>query len=270
MRHLALACLSVASLLVACASPSSHDDAALQSASETANAKACTDANKAQLVAQMLTQPITPPRHGAGLDLAGDDAWSGLSKATVESRYCAGIADGADDPSQPNALSYFIWGSDGNSYPVEAGFDASGKLGFIEFNRGYTGGVDFKSRDGQHTYSLRIGQPIRKDGQPLAIDWADTASYQASATELTDALVASFAPDLPAIEGNCVTAHRCLAVEMPKTENDDGGILVGARDVSFYVHLPAANVTASGPSTPDYFYLFPKPAHLSTSPAPSP
>jgi hypothetical protein len=240
----------------------------LTSGLETA-APVCTAANKPQLIAQMLTQPIKPPRYVAGLDLAGDDAWSGLSQSAVEQAYCAGIADGSDDSSAPNPLSYFIWGSDGNTYPVEAGFDASHKLGFVEINTPYTGTVEMRSRAGSrfgdHAYTLKVNGAISRDGQPFVIDWANPVNLDEAATELTDALVATFAPELPAVVSDCVQSKRCfLSISAPDEKNDGGGI-IGARDISFYVHVPNQDVTASalGPSRSDYFYLFPKPAHLS-------
>jgi hypothetical protein len=248
-----------AAAFVACSAPSSPEASVEESRLESV----CTPANKAELLAQMLTQPIQPPRFAAGLDLAGDAAWSGLLQSTVETAYCAGIADGSDDQ-----LSYFIWGSDGNTYPVEAGFDASHKLGFIALNQPYTGGIDFKSRPGgafgDHTYAMRLGTPILRDGQPFVLDWNDSAHLAVTATELSDALVFTFAPELPPVASDCVASHRCFVDITSETKEDDGGGVIGARDVSFYVHVPTAQITAHpGPSAPDYFYIFPKAAHLS-------
>ena len=246
-------------MLVACSGPS-MPETDLMAEGQRETAAPCTPANRDEILTAMATQPIVPPRFAAGLDLAGGDAWPGLRLGTVESMLCSGVpVSGA--PGVQNPLSYFAFGDMLDAPSIVVGFERQAStLKFIQFNPSYGGSVHFKSRDGRSTYSFRAGFPIHKDGYALAIDWS-SFEMGVAATELADALVATFAPELPPIDVDCRGA-RCLAQFDPGT----GAVNFGARDIGMYLSAryegqPGVSATL----TPYELYMFPHRAALSPS-----
>jgi hypothetical protein len=261
-------CISLASFaaLAACTAAPSSDATQASNAADTA---ACTDTTQAAALAQALAAPIKPPQFAAGLDLKGDDQWSGIKQAAVEAQLCAGTSQGADDATVTDPENYFSWG--GNAQPIAVGFSqATGQLKMIQMNPGYTGTVDFKSRQGSaygdHTYSAKIGEPVMRDGQPFLVDFAGDPG--AAGSEIVDALVATFAPELTAIEGDCRPTQRCLLRVIPADGNTPAMAIIGSRDVHFYMVFPG---TGDQPamSTSQYFYMFPSaPGYTPPPPVP--
>jgi hypothetical protein len=258
---------SVAALAACSAAPGS-DEVQSGHAADTTPA-ACTPATQADALAHALAAPIQPPRFSAGLDLAGDDAWTGIKQATVETALCAGTSQGSDDATVTDPENYFSWG--GDAQPFFAGFSqATGKLAFVELNPGYTGSVDFKSRDGAHTYSAKVGGQVMRDGVAMTFDW--TANLNPAGTEIVDALVATFAPSLTAVD--CSTSQRCLLRVVPEdnttTPPTPAMAILGSRDVHFYMTFPTAG-DATAMSTSQYFYMFPQaPGFTPPPPPPNP
>jgi hypothetical protein len=250
--------------LAACTSTSASDGVQSGNAADTA-AAACTPDTQGTVVANAMAAPIQPPRFAAGLDLAGDANWSGVKLPTFETALCAGTFRGAataDDPTD-----YFGWGGDGA--PLYVGFDhTSGLANFIQFFKGYTGSVDFKSRDGAHTFSAKIGEPVMKDGQPVALDFAGNPGP--AGTEIVDALVATFAPSLTPVGDDCRATQRCLLRTLPGVGDDDNttiGVL-GSRDVHFYIVMPGTG-DQPGASAATYFYMFPEKEGMPPLPPPT-
>jgi hypothetical protein len=261
MKKLLLAV--VAAGAAACTASPTTDVAANTDHLETA-AAVCTDATKPEILARMVQAPIQPPRFAAGLDLAGTDDWQHIVRDSVESALCAGTQEGS--VKGEDNMEYYDWG---NAAEVNMGFlKDTHKINFIQFNKGYEGKIEFHSRAnspfGNHAYSMQVGTPVLRDGAALAIDWNAPAAV---GTELFDALMATFAPDLPGETTNCRTTHRCLLTTF---DNDDGtksGVF-GARDVHFYIYVPIASDSTSA-NTPSYFYMFPEKPGVQPPPPPT-
>ena len=57
---------------------------------------------------------------------------------------------------------------------------------------------------------MPIGVQISKNGDSFTLDWTDNLSlFQQEATELVDAMLATYAPSLPA-ETNCIADGHCI------------------------------------------------------------
>jgi hypothetical protein len=257
---------SIASAVTACTA--APDAGAVESANAADSTNACTPATQADALAHALAAPIKPPRFAANLDLAGDDNWSGLKEPAVETVLCAGTEVGPDDPSTtPDPQTSYSWG--GDSQPIYMNFSqATAKATMIQLDAGYTGSIDFKSRDGAHTYSAKVGAPIMKDGTPMSLDW--TGDFATPGNEVIDALVATFAPSQPAIGGDCRTSGRCL-LRTIAAGNDGSSTLgiIGSRDVHFYLAFPGTG-DATAMSTSSFFYMFALPVGFTPPPPPNP
>jgi hypothetical protein len=245
-----------AACAVACGSaPSASDGVGGTSDLEAATpVAACTDATRDQIWANMVKQPIKPARFGAGLDIAGGDAFPGISEEAVADAFCAGTAPSQGDDGD----DYIAWGNaaPGTDGPVELGFDhTTHRANVITFNAGYEGSVDFQSRPGgnfgTHTYSIKVGSPILRDGIPFVIDWSNSAT----ATELNDALAFTFAPALNPDDIDCKKSQRCM---FAVTDDEPNAGIYGSRDVHLYVHVPLPAASPATATVPDYLYMFPE------------
>jgi hypothetical protein len=164
----------------------------------------CTGAQKATRWAKMVTEPIAPPRKGAGLDLAGDDTWKGLTIEEAEKINCQSANDG-DQFGDGTQVNY--WGDNGEvwvDYLV-----STRKIQFMTFWPGYTGTLDLTSRDGAHHFKIPIQTQLSKDGSPYTIDWNDPTKFDAEVNELYDALTATYAPGLP-VDTSCRRTGACV------------------------------------------------------------
>lgn len=271
MKKLVFGVLAIVS--VACGTAASSSDTALGTAALRPRAAACTADSQPSIWHDSFTQPLKPPRYAAGLDLAVTDDYSIMSLDDVQQALCAGTLIPDTDPTSTDDT--YSWGP-GDNPPLQVSFDkTSHKMTAIAFGDGYTGTLDFKSRTGgafgDHVYSAKVGGAVTRDGAPFVIDWTNQDAADKGATELFDALVATFSPSLPGESVNCRLSQHCLLTRL-----DTGDAIFGARDVHFYFHFPAATdadggvVAGAAPlSTADYFYMLPgKPGYTPPPPAP--
>ncbi len=216
----------------------------------------CSGAEKQRRWAEAFRQPIKPPRWGAGLDFAGGEDWEGLLYEQAEH----GI-DGPNKVMMCQGDPWGVWSGEfiatwGDATEVEVRYLIdTHKIQQVTFNLGYQGTLDFKSRPGSrfgdHNYQMKVGDWTRRDGANFEFNWQDAKARDEQATELYDALMYTFAPELPSTQVNCVATQQCLA----RRSQDDTAVF-GARGIGMYSHY--ANVS-KGPRTssaPDYLYMF--------------
>jgi hypothetical protein len=116
---------------------------------------------------------------------------------------------------------------------------------------GYTGPMTFKSQDGMHTYLIRVGDVIKKDGQPFLVDWNGNPSP--AITEMFNAAMATFGPaagipfDTPSTD--CGADGNCLVF------NSGGTTIMGFRPLVIYIQ-GNSGVPQPALSTPTQFYNF--------------
>ena len=178
----------------------------------TTKQEICSGPVKQKRWAEMVKAPIKPPRFIGGLDLAGGDAWTGLDFRDAEKVNCQSKSTGGDESTLAAQ-----WGDAGE---IEVTYKLSNNtIDFIQLNQGYRGTLDFESRPdapgapnpfGKHTYSIGVGVPVRRDGQPWEIKWS-SPTWNKQATELYDALMYTFSPTLPGDQVDCIKAATCLA-----------------------------------------------------------
>ncbi len=207
----------------------------------------CPGPVKKQKWATAFTQPILPPRKAAGIDMAGSDSWTGLTVEQAEQTNCqsASLGDAFGDGNLTNA-----WGD--NQEVVFEYRVSNRQLIYMGLSPGYTGAISFKSRDGKSSYVMQINSPITKNGTTYPISWnsADaTQGPQIWASEFTDALFATFAPDLP-IETNCISSGHCIVGFF----GDQGYMFVPALGFAFRVTSVSAQPPT--PYVPSYFDLY--------------
>jgi hypothetical protein len=244
------------SLSAACTSTSDQASAGAADTSGT-----CSPEQQLDAYNHMITQPIVPPRMVAGIDVANGDDWKGLKVEDAEQTLCGGTVippgDGADSTVETKG-----WGVAPN-YQVQLEYNKSTRaVDMWQINAGYKGTLDFKSRPhalgdpskpnpfGQHTYSVGVDRPILRDGQPFVINWQNRAQLDAQSTELFDALMFTFAPQLPSTQASCKTNQLCRAI----SNNGDGTAGFGARPLGVYLNIPDP---INAGSTPNFLYGFP-------------
>jgi hypothetical protein len=219
----------------------------------------CPGPVKHKVWADAVTRPIVPPKDFGGLDLRGGDGWTGLTftDAQKPNVLCQATPAGTDDDHLVAQ-----WG-DAGEISVEY-LVSTNVIDFVQLNAGYVGTLDFHSRTDadsqtmfghpnpfkQHTYQWAPGQPVRRDGVPWLLNWGTTALDDKQATEMFDALMATFAPELTGDQDSCSTAQTCL-VRLTGVEG-----VFGARPLGMYFHIPVVNAPQPAASTPDYLYAF--------------
>lgn len=231
-------------LATACSSTAESSESSLNGQTR---ATVCSPEEQAAAFERMVSAPIVPPRMFGGLDIAGS-SWTGATVEDAEQTLCQASALGGDVETKT-----YSWGPNGEVL-VSANRE-SNKIDFIQLNRGYRGTLEFRSRAdgprpnpfGQHTYSLGLDRPLQRDGQTWAFDWSNAKQ----ATELFDAMMATFAPDLPSTQDDCTVDGSCVARMGPP-----GEAYFGARPLGFYFHVPDASGTQPAPSTPDFVYEY--------------
>jgi hypothetical protein len=254
----------LAATAFACSSaPSSEAPEASEAAAQSESAALPVKSACDRVLQKALAQPIRPPAFVAGVDFSGKGG-DGIDIGDAEYALCGGdeSTPGKDDPDQDTSV---FWGWDNGRVPLSADFDADTHLAKSwGVGTGYTGSVEFHSRVGgrfgAHTYSIKVGTPILRDGQPLVFDWAAPAADDDTATELADALVATFAPALPPIDDSCRKNARCLFFN--DLTGQFGGAAFGARDVHFYFEVGSASHSLSDVSPPMDLYGLVQPAAL--------
>ena len=195
----------------------------------------------------MFKAAITPPLHMFGLDFHGaDDA--GVTISEVAAAACEVIDAGDTAPG----LHVVTWGDAGQATFI---YDrASGRYFNVVMNTGYTGAVDFTVPDGGSTYHFALGAPITKDGAPYQLDWTGTPdggrTLTAEATELENAMFATFEPGTPA-STNCKADKTCI---VNLGGNGPGTGVFGVRaPLGFYLGF---NDVINHPNEPSFFYAF--------------
>jgi hypothetical protein len=228
-------------------------------------AVACNGEQQLAAFNAMINAPLVPPRMIGGLDLAGGDTWAGLTISAAEQKLCQGTPTAATDDAARGTMA---WGLAPN-HQVTVEFDkASGKIDNWTLNAGYKGKLEFQSRPtalgstapnpyGEHRYSLGVGTQILRDGQPWEILWQvscqpthDTGCWQKQLTELFDAAMFTFAPELKSTQENCVAEQLCLGTRTPTKMG-----LFGIRPLGFYLVIDDYTSQPAA-STPSYFYGF--------------
>jgi hypothetical protein len=138
--------------------------------------------------AMMDMVPIVPPHGAAGIDLSGASG-TGITVAEATAILCNGSDLGAVDGPGTEEEGW------GTREEVQLVYDpVTGIANELTLRAGYTGSLDFHG--GSHTYSVRIGSVLTKDGQPFTIDpsWGN-AAFESQMTELYDALMETFPVD---------------------------------------------------------------------------
>jgi hypothetical protein len=229
-----------ATILIACAAASEIEAVGIGSHLETTDASVCTANTQAQVWARAEALPVTPTS-AAGLDVSNGGKWDGLPRAVVESALCAGTVLVGDEGDGTNLVGY---GDPKNPFLIVSFDTTATRIVSVELFAPYAAGYDFKSRDGAHTYAIKIGS-VMKDGEAFTADWSD----HATPTEIADAMVATFAPQLPPITADCVD-NRCLSRSL-EAPNTPPSYIFGARDLGLYFTMTVGN------PGPDYLYMFP-------------
>jgi len=181
----------------------------------------CTGAQEAKRWATMVREPLVPPRYVAGLDLAGGDSWPGLTIAEAEQINCQ--SESLGDIFGQNGILSNSWGD--NQEVIFTYYTSNNKAWMTYIQPGYTGDIgcngnepgdspsgacqQLTSRDGKHTYQIPMGSQIQKDGANFEIDWLDPVNGPLELNELADALMSTYAPQLPA-EPNCIGDGHCI------------------------------------------------------------
>lgn len=240
--------LGLGALLAACSGSASHHTSS--QADTTPTRQMCDAAHPEQGLDAIIQVPIVPPRLFGIVDPKGS-AWSGLSIDQLNAAFCNG-----DFQSEDETTVYSAWGP--SIVSVEYAKDTH-QVQFFQLNAGYLGTLEFASRPrstddptkpnpfGQHHYTVAVGRPILRDGQSWAINWQN---FDPQATELLDALIWTYAPELPSTQTSCIGDQLCLARKI----NDGEGVF-GARPLGIYFHVQDMNGEAN---SPDYIYGFPE------------
>ncbi|MFO0661992.1 MAG: hypothetical protein U0165_19495 [Polyangiaceae bacterium] len=171
----------------------------------TTKQEICTGEQKAKRWAQMVLEPIRPPRFAAGLDLAGGDTWPGLTIEAAEQINCQSVNEGDQfgDGEQVNQ-----WGDNGEVW-VEYRV-SNRKIDFMTLFQGYLGTLDATSRDGQDHFKIPIGSRIQKNGIDYTIDWNDPVKFNNEVNEIYDAVLATYAPGF-AKDPDCIGTGACIS-----------------------------------------------------------
>ncbi len=109
------------------------------------------------------------------------------------------------------------------------------------------GTLEFTSRDKKDKFVVQIGTQISKNGKKYTLDWTNTDKFAVAATEIADALFATFAPELPPEDiasGSCIANGHCTQTVFP----EEGALRIWPLGL----HLWVSNPTAPQP-TPSVF-----------------
>ena len=204
--------------------------------------------------ANMFDAAIVPPYRMLGLDLHGDDD-AGITISQVAQAACE-VNDGG---SVAPGMWSVSWGQPGTSTTNPTAYfqydRVLGRYDELLMGPGYTGALDFKSADGGAKYHIDLNGPITKNGAPFELDWAGPSdagvTFAQEATELRNAMVATYAPGTPP-SADCTADLSCLACGTGCA--GAGGAEIGIRaPIFFYMVFGDA---INHPSQPSYFYSF--------------
>jgi hypothetical protein len=128
----------------------------------------------------------------------------------------------------------------------------------MTLNLGYQGAMtatsspDCKQCGGAHTYVVKVGDVVKKDGQPFLIDWNTASTREQQITEIYNAMMWTFAPQagIPYAESpNCRGDGNCLVF------NAQGTTIFGVRPLAIYFQ-GTSGVAQPALSTPTQMYNF--------------
>lgn len=162
----------------------------------------------------MVHEPIIPPTQAAGIDGSGGAKWSGITVEEAELKNCQSNTQG-DAFGDGTVVN--VWG-DNSEVWIKYSLANHNKIEWITVSSGYLGELNFSSRDGKNKYQVVLDKQITKNGKPYQLDWDDDAKFNVEATELADALFATFAPQLPAEDikaGSCIESGHCTKTVFP-------------------------------------------------------
>jgi hypothetical protein len=248
-----LALTGLVALAAACHSTSGLDSSD-QAAAAAPGAGKCDINHPGVALDKLLSTPIVPAHLFDSTPTTS--AWSGLSLDRMEFEYCA-----SDPTTEDEATVTAGWGGIAPNYAVTVQYRKTDhQIQFFQLNPGYQGRLEFASRPssvddtnkanpfGAHKYSISLGVPLQRDGQDWNIDWTN---FDQQATELYDALMFTFAPELKSTQTSCRTDGSCL------TRGTDGQGVFGVRPLGIYFTVPKMDAPQPAASTPAYFYGFP-------------
>ena len=226
----------------------------------TSKQELCSGPVKQKRWAEMVNEPIRPPRMIAGLDLAGGDHWGGLDFRDAEQINCQSKAISGSEATLTAG-----WG-DANEVMVDYKL-SNNTVEAYYLQQGYRGALEFESRPsdindpdkpnpfGKHKYSIKVGEPIKRDGTNWPLTWPTRPelidAWEKQATEMFDALMYTYAPDLTSTQESCIKAQTCLA-----RSYSTGDAVFGVRPLGVYFYVPTVLTPQPGPSTPGYMYGF--------------
>jgi len=166
----------------------------------------CSGPEKAKRWAEMVNIPIEPPRKGAGIDLAGDETWTGITIEKAEEINCQ-----SDELGDWGSTPVNSWGDNGEVWFV---YSAATRLGYsMHFWAGYNGTLDATSRDGKDKYVVHVNSAMTKNGEKFPIHWKGS-EFPDEVNAIGDAMMATWAPDLPAATtANCYSTRMCITGE---------------------------------------------------------
>ncbi len=227
------------------------------------DAGGCTAAETTARWAKAVAAPVAPPRGFGNIDLAGDDSWRGLTLEEANRINCTAIADG-DGAAH--------WGPQGE---IKVTYDTTTHLlTGAELHAGYTGKIIAKGRQpasGQPCFNYADSQNVRadatcpnqkdtyeigvatlplKNGAPYVLD-PQAADYDTRVTELSDAVLSTFAPD-QASAASCLASGACLEL----LDDGTGVSYFGFRPLALYFAGDAKATTKEARSTPSFLYTF--------------
>jgi hypothetical protein len=196
----------------------------------------CSTDFKRQRWAWMLTQPVSPPRFYAGIDMAGGNLWKGLTIEDAEQPpsdpladaggLCQSVPQGAEGtcPSGIGACNGNYWG---NNQEVSFSWNVSTHLlDQMVLALGYTGPVKtitFPDHTGaMHAYSMAIGDVMRRDGQPFLLNWNSSGEVEVQITDFFNAMMATFATPAGIAwnTSSCSDDSTCGPVEVCQCTHD--------------------------------------------------
>jgi hypothetical protein len=187
----------------------------------------CSDDVKRKRWAWMLTQPIKPPRFYAGIDMAKDDQWDGLTIEDAESApsdpmapaggLCQSIPFGFQGgcPSGFGGCNGNGWGD--NSEVLFFWNVATHLVDQMELQLGYTGTMStnmYPDHNGEmHSYSVAVGDIVRRDNQPFEIQWNNSKARAVQITDIFNATMATFSSKagVPFDTSSCTDDSTCNA-----------------------------------------------------------
>lgn len=220
----------------------------------------CSAPQKHDVWSRMVNEKIVPSSaHGitvGGINLSGDN-WSGLKFKDAQAKLCQANPLGVDETELSAA-----WG-DSNEVQVSYLINNS-TVDFLQLNQGYRGTLEFDSRKtaypdttkdnplGHHHYTIGVGTQILRDGKEMTLDWGNNGkNFAPQATELFDALMATFAPEMKSTQDNCAAIQACLAHPV-----DGGAGAFGVRPLGIYFQVPVVTQQPQA-STPSIIYAYP-------------